>query len=45
MKIIPTQDYLVVEPIKEVTKGHFTLVDGTYIPAHRIIKIKLKEKK
>ena len=30
--------------IKEVTKGHFTLVDRTYIPAHRIIKIKSKEK-
>lgn len=25
--------------IEEITKGHFTLKDGTYIPAHRIIKI------
>ena len=25
--------------IEEVTKGHFTLKDGTYIPSHRIIKI------
>ena len=26
--------------IKEITKGHFTLKDGTYIPAHRIVEIK-----
>lgn len=26
--------------IEEITKGHFTLKDGTYIPAHRIIEIK-----
>ena len=25
--------------IKEVTKGHFTLKDGKYIPAHRILKV------
>jgi len=28
--------------IKEITKGHFTLKNGAYIPAHRIIKIKEK---
>ncbi|MBI2670486.1 DUF504 domain-containing protein [Candidatus Woesearchaeota archaeon] len=30
--------------IKEVTKGHFTLQDGTYIPSHRIIKIEKKKR-
>lgn len=29
--------------IKEVTKGHFTLKDDTYIPSHRIKKIEKKK--
>jgi len=30
--------------IEDVTKGHFTLKDGTYIPEHRIIRIEKKKK-
>ena len=29
--------------IKEITKGHITLKDDTFIPAHRIIEIKKKD--
>lgn len=29
--------------IEDVTKGYFTLKDGTYIPSHRIIKTERKK--